>query len=453
MPTADEVAMHLFLQLGVILVTYRLLWPVFRRLGQVQVVAIMVAGFMLGPSLLGELAPGVQDWLFPRTVDVAGSSTAHPSLTVLYAVGQLGLVLYMFVVGCSFDTEIFVRHVRHAAVTSLVGVGVPVVAGGAVGWYLASNDELFPADVARWQAGLLIAAAIAITAFPMLAWIIYDSGLQRTRVGTLALACAAADDAVAWVLLAAVVASTKDNASDAVLAAVGGVCYVLVMFTVVRRVLRRAFAWVEASDGARAERGQMVPLSALTLALAVMLAGAWFTDWAGVYSVFGAFVAGVVMPRGLLIDAVRRYLEPLTSYLLLPAFFIYSGLNTYLNVLVDPGLLGIFLLVLVVAFAAKGLAVGLSARLQGFDWYEAGSLGALMNARGLMELILLNIGVNAGIVTPQLYTIMALMAVVTTFVATPLHSWIDRRRPEQAPSAPEGPSSPGIDRATSASRP
>lgn len=426
MPALGDVAMHFFLQMAVVLAVYRLLWPLFRRLGQVQVVAIMVAGFLLGPSLLGAVAPQLQKWLFPQKITVDGVSMTHPSLVALYVVGQLGLVLYMFLVGMAFNTDIFARHIRHATVTSFAGIAMPMLLGGLVGWTMVQVDGgFFPDEVLGWQGALFVAAAIAITAFPMLAWIVYDSNLLHTRLGTMALACAAADDAAAWILLAAVVATTKDSAAIVLLALAGAVAYIAIMVTGGRRLLRRVGRW--ADD--RAMRGEGLPPGALVIAMLVMLGGAWFTDLVGIYSVFGAFVAGVAMPRGRLADLLRERIEPLTAFVLLPAFFVYSGLNTTLSLVFEPTTMIMLLVVLFIAFVGKGVSVALAARSQGLDWREAGSLGALMNARGLMELILLNIGLNAGIVTPKLYTILAIMTIVTTFAATPLHLWIKGHRP------------------------
>ncbi|OLB73792.1 MAG: cation/H(+) antiporter [Actinobacteria bacterium 13_2_20CM_2_71_6] len=426
MPSMADVAMHFFLQMAVILGVYRLLWPVFRRLGQVQVVAIMVAGFVLGPSLLGIVAPRFQTWLFPQKVLVGGVSVTHPSLVGIYVVGQMGLVVYMFLVGTAFKTDIFAGHLRQAAATSFAGIAAPMLLGGLVGWLMVQQGGgFFPDKVAGWQAALFVAAAIAITAFPMLAWIVYDSGLLHTRVGTMALACAAADDACAWILLAGVVATTKGSPTVAVLALGGGLAYGVAMLTVGRRLLRRLGDRVDTSMAGTADSGP--PTGALIIALLVMLLGAWIADLVGIYAVFGAFVAGVAMPRGRFVELLRERLEPLTAYLLLPAFFVYSGLNTHLTLIFDPPVLLMTGLVLLVAFVGKGFSVGIAARLQGLSPREAGSLGALMNARGLMELILLNIGLTAGIVTPKVYTILAIMAIVTTFAATPVHRWIQAR--------------------------
>ncbi|KAA0109787.1 cation:proton antiporter [Mycolicibacterium sp. P1-5] len=425
MPSLLSIAYHFFLQIAVILLTYRLLWPVFRRLAQVQVVAIMVAGFLLGPSVLGWIWPAAQKWLFPAKLMIGAESIVHPNLTVIYVVGQLGLVLYMFLVGCSFQTSILSAHLRQAGSTAAAGIGIPLILGGVLGWAMVSLGGYFTDKVVHWQGGLFVAAAVAITAFPMLARIVYDSGLLKTRLGTMALSCAAVDDACSWVLLATVVATAKGHVSGAVLAIGGGLAYLLFMIYVGRPLLRRLETWTP--PRVDVERTGGLPIAHTSIILLVVLTASWFTDLVGIYSVFGAFVAGVVMPRGALLDAIRERFEPLVAYLLLPAFFIYSGLNTELTLIFDRSALLMAALVLVVSFAAKFGAVGLAARWQGMSWYEAGSMGALANARGLMELILLNIGLEAGLISGKLYTILAVMTIITTFVATPLQRAFERR--------------------------
>ncbi len=425
MPSLLNIAYHFFLQIAVILLTYRLLWPLFRRLAQVQVVAIMVAGFLLGPSVLGWIWPAAQQWLFPAKLAIGAETIVHPNLTVIYVVGQLGLVLYMFLVGASFQLSILGAHSRQAGATAATGIGVPLILGGLLGWVMVSLGGYFTDKVAHWQGGLFVAAAVAITAFPMLAWIVYDSGLLETRLGTMALSCAAIDDACSWILLATVVATAKGHVSGAILAIGGGIAYLLLMIYVGRPLLRRLETWTP--PRADVERTGGLPIAHTSIVLLVVLTASWFTDLVGIYSVFGAFVAGVVMPRGAFLDAIRERFEPLVAYLLLPAFFIYSGLNTQLTLIFDSSTLLMAGIVLVVSFAAKFGAVGLAARWQGMSWYEAGSMGALANARGLMELILLNIGLEAGLISGKLYTILAVMTIITTFVATPLQRLFGRR--------------------------
>jgi Kef-type K+ transport system membrane component KefB len=258
-----------------------------------------------------------------------------------------------------------------------------------------------------------------------LAWIVYDSGLLNTRLGTMSLSCAAVDDACSWVLLATVVATAKGSLVGAIIAVGGGVAYLLFMVYLGRPLLARFETWEPRR--ADVERTGGLPIAHVSVVLLVVLTASWFTDVVGIYSVFGAFVAGAVMPRGALLDSIRERFEPLTAYLLIPAFFIYSGLNTQLTLIFDGPTLLMAAVVLVVSFAAKFGAVGLAARWQGMSWYEAGSMGALANARGLMELILLNIGFEAGLITGKLYTILALMTIVTTLIATPLQRLFERR--------------------------
>jgi Kef-type K+ transport system membrane component KefB len=425
MPSLLTITYHFFLQVAVVLVTYRLLWPLFRRLAQVQVVAMMVAGFLLGPSVLGWIWPDAQQWLFPTKLTIGAETFTHPNLVVIYVVGQLGLVLYMFLVGASFKLDILTAHSRQAGVTSAAGIGVPLILGGLVGWWMVGHGGYFTEKVVHWQGGLFVAAAIAITAFPMLAWIVYDSGLLNTRLGTMALSCAAVDDACSWVLLATVVATAKGSLIGAILAVGGGLAYLLFMIYVGRPLLGRLETWTPPRF--EAERTGGLPIAHLSVILLVVLAASCVTDAVGIYSVFGAFVAGAVMPRGALLESIRERFEPLVAYLLLPAFFIYSGLNTSLTLIFDESTLLMAGVVLVVSFASKFGAIGLAARSQGMSWYEAGSMGALANARGLMELILLNIGFEAGLISGKLYTILALMTIITTFVATPLQRLFERR--------------------------
>ncbi|WP_330257135.1 cation:proton antiporter [Nocardia sp. NBC_00565] len=424
MPSLLEISTHLSLQLAVILVAYRLLWPLLRRLGQVQVVAVMVAGFLLGPSVFGWAWPEAQQWLFPTTLEVGDTSIMHPNLTAIYVVGQLGLIFYMFLVGSSFKLDILTTHLRQAGATSAIGVAVPMTLGAIVGWWLVGQGRYFTDSMANWQGALFLAAAVAVTAFPILAWIIYDSGLLKTRLGTMSLACAAVDDACAWILLAVVVASAKDSPGGALLAAGGGLAYVLFMTLIGRPLLARLTTWTPRVGDNEHTGG--LPVGPLVIVLLVVLLAASFTDYVGIHSVLGAFVAGLCMPRGQLIDRIRERLEPLVAYLLLPAYFIYTGLNTKLSLIFDPAVLAVTALVLVVSFASKFGAIGLVARSQGMGWREAGAMGALANARGLMELVLLNIGLSSGLITADLYTILALMTLVTTCLATPLQRMFER---------------------------
>lgn len=403
--SAPQLSVIFFLQMFVILAACRLAGLAARRVGQPQVVGEMVAGVLLGPSLFGLVAPGWQRELFPPE-----------SLNVLFVTAQLGIGLYMFFVGIEFDTEVFRRQARSAAAVSLAGMLVPFALGAALAPWLQRTPGLFGDSVRAHEAALFLGAAIAITAFPMLARIIYERGLTGTPLGTLSLAAGAMGDAVAWCVMAIVLASFGGGVAVAVKAIGGGVLYTGLMLTVGRRWLARL--------GAAADReGRLTPTMLSTCLMLLMLA-AWATDAAGIHAVFGGFLLGVAMPRGRLTRELQRDLEPFTAVFLLPMFFTFSGLNTRLDMVNSPGLLGLALVVLAASCLGKFGACWAAARVTGADQRLALAVGALMNARGMMELILLNIGLQRGIIQAPLFAILVLMAVVTTLMASPVFEWV-----------------------------
>lgn len=402
--TQSELAIHFFLQLAIILAICRVVGMLARKIGQPQVVGEMIAGVLLGPSLFGLLAPHWQQEVFPK----------GPSMAIIYAASQIGLVLYMFLIGLEFDTNLIRHRVPSAVSISLAGVATPLVLGCLVALLLIQDEgKFFAGGVKTWQAMLFMGAAIAITAFPMLARIIFERQLSGTSLGTLALAAGATDDAISWCLFALVMAVFKHDPMIAVLAIGGGLVYVLTVLTVGRRLLQRFV-------GARAERQGGVSSGMLAVILMLLMCAAWFTDFVGIYAIFGAFTLGVAMPRGVVATEVRRSLEPLVTNFLLPLFFVFSGLNTQIGLVNSIGLLAIGLVILAASILGKGGACYLAARLNKEPKREALAIGSLMNARGLMELILLNIGLQAGLITPTLFTILVMMAIITTLMATPL---------------------------------
>ena len=415
-PTNHQLATHLFLQLTVLLIASRVVGWLLRRVGQTQVVSEMISGVLLGPSFLGLIAPAVQHFLFPMklALSINGSITTitHPSMNILLGLSQVGLVLYMFIIGLEFNTNILSKHLKTAGIISLSGVLAPLVLGGLSGFFLAGNKQLFTNAIEPWHAALFLGAAMLITAFPMLARIIYENGISNTKIGTLTLASAAFDDAIAWLLLAIVLATTKNNLGIAGLAIGGGIIYTLLMIFV-GRPLFSGFSRIK-------NRDNTVRTEHFIVLLLILMVCAWFTDMIGIYSIFGAFLAGVVMPRCWFTAEARRLIEYLTVSILLPIFFIYSGLNTQLSLLVQPSLFGITLFIIAIAFICKGGACLIGSRLSGMSWREAGLVGSLMNARGLMELILINIGRENGLITAELFAILVLMTICTTVAASPL---------------------------------
>lgn len=408
--TNFQLSIHFFLQLAFIIVICRLVGLAVKRISQPQVVGEMIAGVLMGPSLLGLLSPSLQTYLFPPQ-----------SMTVIYAVSQLGLVLYMFLVGLEFNFDIVRNKLNSAVTISLAGIIVPFALGSTLAIYLVKDETFFAPSVLRWEAALFMGAAMSITAFPMLARIIYERRLSGTMVGTLALAAGSMDDAAAWCLLAIVLASFGKEPTIAIWAIGGGLIYVLIV-VLIRYLLLHKIAKAVESEGNLT--GAM-----LSVVLIILMIAAWFTDIVGIYAVFGAFILGAAMPRGLLTEKLTDYLEPLTTNFMLPLFFIYSGLNTKLGLVSTPTLWLYTLFILLIACGGKGVACYLAARWNGIDHHSAAGIGTLMNARGLMELIILNIGLERGLITPTLFTIMVVMAIVTTLMATPMFNLVAGRSP------------------------
>jgi Kef-type K+ transport system membrane component KefB len=413
--TNSELLLKLLLQLTVILSVCRLVSYVGKRyLGQTDVVGEMLAGIMLGPSLFGMVSPDFQQWLFPKVPLMVGAveKIPQPSMSILYALSQIGLMIYMFLVGLELNTDLLRNRAKSAGLVSIAGIIAPFILGGIAAFSLHSGGELFNPNITPWAAALFMGASMSITAFPMLARILHERGLIKTQLGTLVLAAGSLDDAVAWCLLALVLASIKSSISIAVIAIGGTLAYVIFMWFVGRRILRIFSYWTR--------RDGEVTVQTLTILFIIMMLCAYYTDFVGVHAIFGAFVLGTVMPRGDFAKSVHRHLEYLTTSLLVPIFFVFSGLNTQLGLLNTPHLWMITLLIIAIAVIGKGLACTLAARWSGETWRNSMTVGALMNTRGMMELIILNIGLEQGLITPTLFTMMVIMAIVTTLMCSPL---------------------------------
>lgn len=403
-----SLAIHFFLQLAVILLFCRLVGSIASRLGQPQVVAEMLAGVLLGPSLFGLLWPEAQHWLFPWD----SAQKIRDTQSYLFPASQLGLALYMFVVGMEFRVDIVRRSLHSSVAVSVAGMVTPFLLGVGLAWILFHSTALFPTKTSLSEAMLFLGASMCITAFPMLARIIHFKKLAGTSMGTVALGAGAIDDATAWCLLAIVLASFEKNWSHAILNISGGIAYVAFTLSIVRPLLVRAKDWL-LKNGTLTEGG-------LAIGLALMALGAWFTDLIGLHAVFGAFVMGAAMPRGVVARDLIGRIQPLTVALLLPLFFTYSGLNTKIGLL-NSGFLWLMCgAVLFAAVLGKGVACWAAARVTGLPTREALGIGTLMNARGLMELIIINIGLQRGIISEGLFATLVIMAVVTTLMASPV---------------------------------
>lgn len=408
--TPAELSVVFFLELFVIVAAARIVgWLGKRFLGQPQVVGEMIAGVILGPSLLGLLAPDLQAMLFPK--DTKG---------VLYVGAQLGVGLYMFLVGLGFDRSHFRSNAGSAAAVSMSGMAAPFLLAALMTPWLMGVPHLFSPKLTLFQATLFMGACISITAFPMLARIIHERGLSKSPLGSLSLSAGAIDDAGAWTVLAIVLATFGAGAGVAIKAIVGALAFAVLMIGFGPKLLKPL--------GVAAERAGGVSQTLLGIVLMLFLLSAFTMDWVGMHAVFGGFLLGTAMPRGVLTRELRAKLEPFTVVLLLPMFFTFSGLNTQLSIVADPQMLVIALAILAVSILAKGGACWAAARVTGQDNATALGIGSLMNARGLMELIIINIGLQRGLIGVELFSMLVLMAVVTTLMASPLFEVVYGRK-------------------------
>ncbi len=420
---AAEALPHVLLALVVIIIAARALGFIFRRLKQPPVIGEVLAGIVLGPSVLGALAPGVSAFLLPPAVE--------PHLQVL---AQVGVILYMFLVGLEFDTD-HLRHKPHAAVfISQASIAVPFALGAILS--LVLYPRVSSGEVPFSTFALFLGVSLSVTAFPVLARILGDHGLQRSRLGVLALTCAAVGDVVAWLLLAFIVGLAEAQGRSVVVTAAQTAGFVGVLFLALRPLLVRAVRRVDAQPGRTSG-------DAMAAIFVLLLASALCTEWIGIHALFGAFLLGVVIPDGSRVARdMKERLESVVVVLLLPAFFAFSGLRTRIQLL--SGAEAWLLCALIVSVACLGKFGGssLAARLSGLGWRDACALGVLMNTRGLVELIVLNVGLDLGVISPTLFAMLVVMALVTTFATSPLLDWITRAGARAEARLPRGDPAP-----------
>lgn len=392
-------------QTTAIIIVSRALGLLTRRLGQPMVIAEITAGIVLGPSILGYIWPEANEVLFPAS-----------SLGILQLVSQLGLILFMFLIGLELDPRLLRGRGHTSVAISHTSIIVPFALGALLAWYLyprwSSADVRFSAFV------LFLGAAMSITAFPVLARILSERRLLRTRVGAVTIACAAVDDVTAWCILAFVVASARAAGFEsASITTILALAYILFMFFAVRPLLKRLADQGSTKDG--------LSQNLVAVVMLLLLASSWATELIGIHALFGAFLFGAVLPReGGLAHALAEKIEDLVIVVLLPLFFAYSGVRTQLTLLNGPTAWLTCCLIILVACLGKFGGSFVAARLTGLSWRESGALGILMNTRGLMELIVLNIGLDLGVISPTLFAMMVVMALVTTFMTTPILSLV-----------------------------
>jgi len=398
--------LHIFLlQIIVILIASRVFAWLCKKIGQPAVIGETVAGIILGPSLISTTFPSFAGFVFPK-----------PSLGNLQMVSQVGLILFMFVIGMELDINIIRRKARSAVVISITSIVLPFALGAGLAYYL--YNSFAPKDVPLHAFALFMGIAMSITAFPVLARIIRERGITNTKSGVLALTSAAMDDVTGWCLLAFVIAIAKSNGiNHSFYTLAEAVAYVLVMFLAVKPLLKRI----------KTNENNTVKQSTIAIVFILLLASAFTSEAIGIHALFGAFLVGIIMPvewelRKLIINKI----EDVSLILLLPIFFVLTGLRTQIGLLNDPSLWGTCLIIIAVAITGKFGGSFIAAKLSGEGTYESLAIGTMMNTRGLMELIILNIGYDLGILTPQIFTMMVLMALITTFLTSPVLNLLNK---------------------------
>ena len=409
-------AFLLLLQLSLILILCRAMGALTIRVGQPRVVGEMLAGIVLGPSVLGWLAPGVASFVFPPE-----------SIRLLEALAQLGVVLFLFLIGLELDPSLVRSRGRAALVISHVSIVAPFLLGAALTLVLYPRVFNDTPRMSFTSVALFMGAAMSVTAFPVLARILSERDLHRSGVGALAISCAAIDDVTAWCMLAFVVAIGRaQGLMPGVITAVLAAAYVAGMIWVVRPSLRRleiAF-----------ERHERRTHQVLAIVLLLTLLSAAATELIGIHALFGAFLMGAIMPKGTDFQrAIVGKLEDVTTALLLPVFFAYTGLKTQIGLLDNPELWWLTGAIVAVACLGKFGGSALAARVCGIGWREASAIGILMNTRGLMELVILTIGLQIGVITEAVFAMMVIMALSTTIMTTPVLHWV---LPSRALAAP-----------------
>ncbi len=400
---------RLLLQLLVVLAAARAFGWLARRVGQPRVIGEMVAGLALGPSIFGALAPALAARVFPAD-----------GLAPLAALAHVGVLLFLLVVGLRLDLGALRMRAGAAVAMSHASIAAPFALGAALAPLLPR--ELAGPHVSPLAFALFLGAAMSVTAFPVLARILEERRLTGTRLGTLALAAAAVDDVSAWAILAGVVAVARAGAAGgaggAVLRALGLTALVIVVALAARPLLRRRLL----------RHGGRVDAADVALVVLLALATALATEHAGVHALFGAFLAGTLVPREQgVAAALAARMEELVVTALLPAFFAFAGLRASVALIDGAALWAVFALLMLVAIAGKLGGSAIAARLSGLPWDESLGLGILMNTRGLMELVILSIGLDVGAISPTLYAMMVLMAIATTVMTAPLLALVERR--------------------------
>lgn len=407
----------LILQIAAIIIVSRIFGFIFNKIGQPTVIGEIVAGIVLGPSVVGLFFPEFSLFLFP-----AGSL---PNLQFL---SQVGLILFMYVIGMELDLKVLRNQAHDAVVISHASIIIPYFLGMGLAYYM--YEEFAPENIGFLPFALFMGIAMSITAFPVLARVIQERDLTKTRLGSIALTCAAADDVTAWCILAAVIAIVKAGTFTSALFTIGlAIAYVLIMILLVQPFLKRL--------GRVYSHRETISKTIVAFSFLILLGSAYIAEIIGIHALFGAFLAGVIMPPNFDFRRIlTEKIEDVSLVLLLPLFFVFTGLRTQIGLLNESHLWVMCGFIILTAVAGKFGGSAFASRFVGQSWKESLSIGALMNTRGLMELIVLNIGYDLGVLTPEVFAMMVIMALVTTFMTGPALDIINYIFPEKDTEAP-----------------
>ena len=404
----------LLAQVVTIILVARIFGWICTKIGQPTVIGEMIAGIVLGPSLVGMYFPEFSAVLFPAQ-----------SLGNLQFLSQVGLILFMYIVGMELDLTALRSKAHDAVVVSHASIIIPFALGAGLSYFL--YDQFAPQTIQFASFGLFVGIAMSVTAFPVLARIVQERGIHKTKLGTIVITCAAADDVTAWCILAAVIAIVKAGSFiSALYTLILAISYVLLMIKVIRPFLKRI------GDLYTSRENLSKPIVAIFFI--ILIASAYATEAIGIHALFGAFMAGAIMPENVKFRSIFiEKIEDVALVLLLPLFFVFTGLRTEIGLLNDPYLWGITGLIILVAVTGKFIGSALAAKFVGQNWRDSLAIGALMNTRGLMELVVLNIGYDLGVLSPEIFAMMVIMALLTTFMTGPaldVINWAFRSKSE-----------------------
>jgi Kef-type K+ transport system membrane component KefB len=398
---------HVLLALVIVIAVTRVIGLVFSHFHQPGVIGQVVGGILLGPSLFGWLAPEVSAFVLPAT-----------TMPFLEIIAQIGIILYMFLVGLELDLKTLQKNAHTTVAVSHASIAVPFILGAVLSLFLYQNFSGHGVPFTSFS--LFLGVSMSITAFPVLARILSEKSLQKTKLGMVALTCAAIDDVTAWCLLAFVVSISKSNASSAIVTLICTILYILFMFLVFKPILFRILKKIEEKD--------RVPEGGFAFIMVCLLLSAFVTELIGIHAIFGAFLFGaIISSEGLVTKDLTHRLEDFVRVLFLPAYFAFTGMRTEIGLVSSLNDWMICGLLILVATVGKFGGTFVAAKFAGYTKRQSAMLGILMNTRGLVELIVLNIGLDLKVISPRLFAMMVIMALVTTFMTGPILEWLLRK--------------------------